>query len=352
MAAPDRTAVLVAGGAGYIGSHVSRRLADAGYLPVIYDNLSTGHRHFAKWGPLKEGDVRDTVRLRQVMADHRCRAVMNFAGLIDVSASVTMPDAYYSVNTMGTLALAQICLEQGVGAFVLSSTAAVYGAPQGGPIPEAAPLEPLTPYGASKRMAERILEDIAAADGLASICLRYFNAAGADASHGIGEAHDPETHLIPLVLDAALGLRSEIAIFGDDYATPDGTCKRDYVHVRDLADAHTLALEHLLAGRPGGAINIGSGRGHSVREVIETARRVTGRDIPATVRNRRPGDPPVLVADITEAVRVLGWTPRRSVLETIIADAWQWHQWMRRDEADRAARSAQQALGGQSSNES
>ena len=320
------TTVLVTGGAGYVGSHCCKALADAGFLPVTYDNLERGHRWAVNWGPLEEGNILDRARLDAVMARHKPAAVLHFAALTYVGESTTEPALYYRVNTTGALTILEAMKAAAVPCFVFSSTAATYGVPQVSPMSETHPQSPINPYGESKLMVERMLRDFGAAYGLRSTALRYFNAAGADPDAKIGEDHDPETHLIPLVLDAAAGRRNDIAVFGEDYDTPDGTCIRDYIHVADLADAHVLALRRLLSGGDTQFFNLGNGNGFSVREVIAAAGQVTGRKIPVRRGERRAGDPAVLVADSTRAKSVLGWKPQRAKLDVQIADAWRWHQ--------------------------
>jgi UDP-glucose-4-epimerase GalE len=319
--------VLVTGGAGYVGSHVCLALAEAGYRPISYDNLSRGYRWAVQFGPLEEGDIGDRERLAEVFAKQRPIAVLHFAALTYVGESVSDPAMYWRTNVAGTLSLIEAMREADVRNIVFSSTAAVYGAVEVSPIPETAPLAPINPYGASKLAMERMLGDFVAAYGFHAAALRYFNAAGADPDGRIGEAHDPETHLIPLVLDAAIGRRDAISVFGDSYPTPDGTCIRDYIHVLDLAQAHVAALERLLGGGDAEflALNLGTGSGASVREVIDAARRVTGRTIAERAAPRREGDPAVLVADPTLAKTTLGWTARRSSLEQQMRDAWNWH---------------------------
>jgi len=318
--------ILVVGGAGYIGSHMVKRLAEQGYEVVVADNLSTGFRDAVKAARLVELDIRDSRALKALLADARFAAVLHFASFIQVGESVREPAKYYANNVTATLGLLDAMVSAGVQRFILSSTAAVYGDPLYVPIDEAHTKQPISPYGRSKWMVEQILEDYDRAYGLKSVCLRYFNAAGADPGGELGERHEPETHLIPLVLQAAAGRRPAISVFGQDYATPDGTCIRDYIHVEDLVDAHMLALEHLLAGRGSDAFNLGNGNGFSVNEVIASAERVTGRPIPVTYVERRAGDPPRLVADATRAKTVLGWRPTRADLDTIVADAWRWER--------------------------
>jgi len=329
MAAADMTkpALLVTGGAGYIGSHVCKAVAAAGFLPVTYDNLCSGHPWAVRWGPLETGELADGARLDAVMRKYRPAAVIHLAGLIAVGESVTDPALYYANNVSGSISLLDAMRRNGVDRIVFSSTAAVYGEPEEAmPMPESHPQRPLNPYGTSKLMIERVLQDYARAYGLRSVSLRYFNAAGADPDTEIGEAHPVETHLIPLILDVAAGRRHHIAIYGDDYATHDGTCLRDYIHVADLADAHVLALKYLDNSVGAHAFNLGNGAGTTVKEVIETVRRVTGAPIPVRVEARRPGDPAVLLADSDRARRILVWQPRHSAVETMVASAWAWHQ--------------------------
>jgi UDP-glucose-4-epimerase GalE len=320
--------VLVTGGAGYVGSHACLALKAAGYQPVVYDNFSRGYRWAVQFGPHEEGDILDTDHLVEVFKRHRPVAVLHFAAFIAVGESVSEPALYYRNNVAGSLSLLEAMKRSEVRTIVFSSTAAVYGTPLKCPIPEDAALLPINPYGTSKLTVERILQDFVQAYGFKAAALRYFNACGADPEARIGEAHDPETHLIPLVLDAAAGRRKAISIFGEDYPTADGTCIRDYIHVLDLADAHVKALTHLgsLSEPRMLAVNLGTGRGASVREVIDTARQVTGCPIAETKTSRRDGDPAVLVADPSQAKKVLGWSASRSSLEMQIRDAWRWHQ--------------------------
>ena len=320
----DKT-VLVTGGAGFIGSHTCKVLANSGFVPVVFDNLSAGHREAVRWGPLEVGDINDEARLTEVMERYRPVAVINFAALIAAGESVEDPQKYYLNNVVGCLSLLKAMRKCAIDTFIFSSTAAVYGIPQSTPIPENHPLGPINPYGASKLMIETVLKDYASAYGLKSVSLRYFNAAGADPDGELGEQHDPETHLIPLVLSAAMGERSEIVVYGDAYPTPDGTCIRDYVHVTDLARAHVLAMGWL-ESKPGAHVfNLGTGEGCSVREVLDTAQRVTGRTIQTRYGAPRPGDSPILVADATNARRELGWQPEYASIETQIEHAWAWH---------------------------
>jgi UDP-arabinose 4-epimerase len=317
--------ILVTGGAGYIGSHACKALARAGYLPVAYDNLSRGHREAVRWGPFVEGDIADHTRLRAAITEHRVSAVMHFAAYAYVGESVGDPALYYRNNLCGTLAMLEVLCERGVRNIVFSSTCATYGLPETVPIRETAAQRPVNPYGETKLAIERALYWYGRAHQLRWVALRYFNAAGADRDGEIGEDHKPETHLVPLVLQAALGRREAIEVYGTDYATPDGTAIRDYIHVDDLAEAHLRALERLLAGGEAIALNLGTGRGHSVREVIAAAERVCGREIPLREGPRRPGDPPALIADPALAVRTLGWHAQHSSLDTIIRTALAWH---------------------------
>ncbi len=318
--------VLVTGGAGYIGSHVVQYLRRCGREVIVLDDLSGGFRDAVPEGCLVDGNIGDRVVLDRVFAGHDIDAVMNFASFIEVGASVKDPSAYYRNNVGNTLQLLDAMARHGVQHFIFSSTAAIFGDPEYTPIDEAHPKAPINPYGRTKWLIEQLLPDYQAAYGLNSVCLRYFNAAGADPEGRLGERHEPETHLIPLVLQAASGRREAISIFGTDYPTPDGTCVRDYIHVEDLAQAHWCALEYLESGAGSAAFNLGNGSGFSIREVIEAARRVIGRDFPVLEAERRPGDPPVLVADSSLVKSTLGWTPEYSDLETIIAHAWAWER--------------------------
>lgn len=318
-------AVLVAGGAGYIGSHACKALARAGYTPICYDNLSTGNRWAVRWGPFEPGDIRDAGRLHEVIATHRPVGAMHFAALALVGESMRAPGLYYQVNVGGLVTMLDACRIHGVEAVVFSSTCAIYGAPPALPIDESAPRAPINPYGASKLAAERVLADFETAHGMRHMALRYFNAAGADPDGEIGERRDVETHLIPLAIDAAIGRRPPIKVMGVDYPTPDGTAIRDYIHVADLAEAHVRALDHLRAGGESRALNLGVGRGYSVREVLDAVGRAAGAPTPQTDAPRRAGDPPELVADPSAARALLGEDlTQRSSLETIVASAWRW----------------------------
>jgi UDP-glucose 4-epimerase len=321
--------ILVCGGAGYIGSHMARWLALRGSKVTVLDNLSTGHREAVQWGELIEADVLDPSSLERAFNGRRFDAVMHFCARSLVGESVAEPYAYYANNVSGTLNLLDAMRRHGVARLVFSSTAAVFGQPVADRIDEDHPRQPINPYGASKLMVERILADAASAYGLRSVALRYFNAAGASADASIGESHQPETHLIPNVLRAALGTGPALKVFGDDYPTPDGTCVRDYVHVDDLAQAHELALAYLDANPGAHAFNLGNGQGFSVREVIAAAAAVSGRPIAHAIEPRRPGDPSVLVASSAKARGQLGWKPVHTRLEPIIESALHWHQGQR-----------------------
>jgi UDP-arabinose 4-epimerase len=318
--------ILVTGGAGFIGSHACKALARAGYRPIAFDSLARGHEWAVKWGPLIVGDISDRAALARAFARFKPAAVLHFAALAYVADSVRDPAHYYRTNVSGTLSLLEAMLEHGVSAIVFSSSCATYGIPETIPIAEHHPQRPINPYGASKLMVERMLGDYGSAYGLRSISLRYFNAAGADPDGEVGEDHEPETHLVPLALEAASGRLPCLTVFGDDYDTADGTCVRDYVHVSDLAEAHVLALDKLLRGHPTAAFNLGNGKGFSVGEIIAAARRVTGRHIPVRIGARRAGDPARLVADASRAKRELGWEPRLSDIGSILETAWAWHR--------------------------
>jgi UDP-glucose-4-epimerase GalE len=319
-------AVLVTGGAGYIGSHACKALSRSGYLPVTYDNLSRGHERAVRWGPLERGDIADTLLLRSVMAKYSPVAVMHFAAFCYVGESVAEPSIYYHNNVWGSLCLLEAMRLSGIDKLILSSSCATYGNPQSLPIAETHQQIPTNPYGTSKLIVEHMLRDFEAAYGLRWVSLRYFNAAGADPMGEIGEEHSPETHIIPLAIRAAETGRDPLMVFGADYPTPDGTAIRDYVHVADLADAHLAACKHLLSGGDSGAVNLGTGRGHSVLEVISAVERVCGRTVPIQYGPRRPGDPPALVADAARARAVLGWQPRFMELDMIVRTGWEWHR--------------------------
>ena len=320
------SSICVTGGAGYIGSHMVRVLVRAGHDVVVLDDLSSGHEDTIPPGvAFVRGDVRDRPLVTQMLRDRGVAAIFHFASRIQVGESVVNPRLYYKDNLSAAVELLESALDAKVPHFVLSSTAAVYGDPIRVPIDEEHPTIPVNPYGETKLGIERMLASYARAYGIKYAALRYFNASGADVDAGLGERHEPETHLVPIILEAALGKRPHITVFGDDYATPDGTCVRDYIHVRDLAEAHLKALAHLERGGEGGAFNLGTGIGHSVREVIDAAKRISGREIPVVMGKRREGDPPVLVASPERAARVLGWKAEHSSLDAIVRDAWSWH---------------------------
>jgi UDP-arabinose 4-epimerase len=318
--------VLVTGGAGYIGSHTCKALARAGFVPVAYDSLVHGHEWAVRWGPLERGDICDGARLDGVIARYKPCAIIHFAAFAYVGESVTDPGKYYQNNVVGSLNLIEAARRNGIGSFVFSSTCATYGIPQQLPITEDTPQMPINPYGATKLMVERILDDFSFAHNIAHISLRYFNSAGCDPDGLIGEDHDPETHLIPLILDAASGRRANVTVFGTDYDTPDRTCIRDYVHVSDLAEAHVLALTSLLDGAPSKKLNLGLGYGFSVLDVIRAVEQVTGLHVPTVLGERRPGDPAALVSDPKNAMQILGWRPKYADLHRIVETAWTWHQ--------------------------
>lgn len=316
--------ILVVGGAGYIGSHMVKRLGQLGCQVTTLDNLSAGHRDAVMCGEFVQGDMADVALLNRVFAQGQFDAVMHFASFIQVGESVQEPAKYYANNVVNTLQLLDVMRAHGVKQFIFSSTAATFGEPQYVPIDEAHPQQPINPYGRTKLMVEQALADYDKAYGLKSVCLRYFNAAGADPEGQLGERHEPETHLVPLVLQAASGRRAHISVFGRDYDTPDGTCIRDYIHIVDLCEAHWLAVQHLANGGASASFNLGNGQGFSVQEVIDTARQVTGRMIAVQEGPRRAGDPARLVADASRAHEVLGWQPQFADLATIIAHAWRW----------------------------
>ena len=319
-----RKSVLVTGGAGFVGSHACKALAAAGYLPVTYDSLEFGHEWAVRWGPLEKGNILDASRLGEVFRRHSPEAVLHFAAYTSVPESVAQPEKYQRNNVAGTRTVLQSMREHGVRRFIFSSSAAVYGTPESLPLSESHRLHPINPYGESKRSVETALRDFERSDGLRHVSLRYFNAAGADPQGEIGETHDPETHLIPLILQAIRGDRAALDLYGTDYPTKDGTCVRDYVHVTDLADAHVLALGYLASGGASQSLNVGTGRGWTVREVIAAAEKVTGKPVPIRVAQRRAGDPAGLVADPTLAGQTLGWRPRYPGIEVQVEHAWRW----------------------------
>ncbi|MBY3171698.1 MULTISPECIES: UDP-glucose 4-epimerase GalE [Rhizobium] len=316
--------VLVVGGAGYIGSHTCLDLANKGYTPVVFDNFSNGHREFVRWGPAEEGDIRDRARLDEVLAKHKPAAILHFAALIEVGESVKDPVSFYENNVIGTLTLLSAAQAAGINAFVFSSTCATYGLPQSVPLDETHRQVPINPYGRTKYIVEQALADYDQYRSLRSVVLRYFNAAGADFEGRIGEWHQPETHAIPLAIDAALGRRQGFKVFGSDYETRDGTCVRDYIHVLDLADAHVRAVEYLLKGGDSVALNLGTGTGTTVKELLGAIEDVSNRPFPVEYIGRREGDSHTLVANNDKARDVLGWVPQYDLSE-IIRSAWDWH---------------------------
>jgi UDP-glucose 4-epimerase/UDP-arabinose 4-epimerase len=320
-----KRAVLVVGGAGYIGAHTCKALAQAGFLPVVFDNFTTGHESFVRWGPAVRADIRDPDAVASALRQHGCGAVLHFAAHASVGESVVDPAIYYNNNVGGTVSLLAGMLAANCRHLVFSSTCAVYGQPARLPILENTPPEPINPYGHSKLMAEQIIADYGKAYGLRSVCLRYFNACGADEDGECGEMREVETHLIPRAMMALQGHVDNFAVFGSNFDTPDGTAVRDYIHVSDLADAHVLALQHLLGGGEGGKFNLGTGLGHSVGEVLRAIESEAGLRLPTVSGERRPGDPATLVADASLARTVLGFQPRRSDLGTIVGSAWSWH---------------------------
>lgn len=317
--------ILVTGGAGYIGSHVNKMLHQKGHQTVVYDNLVYGHREAVKWGILEIGDLADAGRLDEVFGKYEIEAVFHFAAYAYVGESVSEPAKYYNNNVANTLHLLDAMRRHHVKSIIFSSTCATYGVPEGMPVTEDMEQKPVNPYGASKLMIERILSDYHSAYGMNYCCLRYFNAAGCDPDGEIGESHNPETHLIPLVLAAAAGDRDSVRVFGTDYPTRDGSCIRDYIHVADLADAHLRAMDYLSGGNGSVCMNLGNCAGNSVLEVIDAAEKVTGRKIPVVMEGRRAGDPPALVGSAERAQGLLGWKPRYGDIETILEHAWNWY---------------------------
>jgi UDP-glucose 4-epimerase/UDP-arabinose 4-epimerase len=319
-------AVLVVGGAGYVGAHTCKALSQAGYRPIVFDNLSTGHRNFVRWGPLVQADIADSGAVSDAISRHDCVAVLHFAACAYVGESVVDPAKYYGNNVAGTLAVLNGMRAAGCGALVFSSTCAVYGQPDCVPISELTRPDPINPYGASKLMVERIISDFRSAYGLRAIALRYFNACGADPDGELGELRNPETHLIPRAMMALQGHIEDFEIFGADFDTPDGTAIRDYIHVADLADAHVAALSSLLNGAAGGVFNLGTGHGYSVMEVLRAIEREAGESLPSPKGPRRMGDPAVLVATASRAQAELRFRPKLSDIETIVRTAWGWHR--------------------------
>jgi UDP-glucose 4-epimerase len=317
--------IFIAGGAGYIGSHINKLLYQKGHRTVVFDNLSLGHKDFVKWGNFVLGDLSDREQIRECFLKYPIDAVMHFSAYASVEESVQDPSKYYNNNVINTINLLDTMVEFEIDSLIFSSSCAIYGIPEEVPIKETHPKNPVNPYGKSKLIVEEIFNDYDRAYGLKTISLRYFNAAGADPEGDIGERHDPETHLIPLAIYAALGKREDIKIFGTDYPTGDRTCIRDYIHVTDLADAHIRALEYLKSTQKSNMFNLGNGSGYSVKEVIETVKRVSKKDFAVVESERRPGDPPVLIADSQKATKELKWKPGHSELETIVKTAWDWH---------------------------
>jgi UDP-glucose-4-epimerase GalE len=322
----QRIPILVTGGAGYIGSHTCKALSKAGFFPIVYDNLSTGHAYAVKWGPFIQGDLNDKAKLQEAFTDYRPKAVIHFAADAIVTESMGNPGKYYRNNTGSSIALLEAMRDHRVEHLIFSSTCATYGVPLSTPIAENHPQSPISPYGRSKLMIEQIIADFERAHGLSSVMLRYFNAAGADLASEIGENHTPETHLIPTIIQTALGMKKEIVVYGTDFETKDGSAVRDYIHVQDLSDAHVAALQWLLKFKKTLALNLGTGTGYSVLEIINAVQKFCGIPLPIRIENRRAGEPAILTASNTLANELLGWSPRVSDLHTIIESAWKWHQ--------------------------
>jgi UDP-glucose 4-epimerase len=318
--------ILIVGGAGYIGSNINKELTKQGFETVVFDNLSSGKKELVKWGEFFQGDLGNIEDIRAVFKKYPIEAVLHFAGFKAVGESVTDPQKYYRNNVTNTLNLFQVMRENNVNKFIFSSSAATFGNPQYTPIDELHPQNPINPYGETKLIVEHIMRDYSAAYDFRYVSLRYFNACGADIDNEAGEWQGSSSNLIPLTLDAAIGAREEIGIFGTDYDTPDGTCIRDYIHVTDLADAHVLALKYLLDDGKSDSFNLGNGKGFSVKEVVDMAKKITGIDFKVTPKDRRAGDPPILIADSTKAKTILKWQPKYYDLETIVSTAWNWHK--------------------------
>ena len=318
--------ILIVGGAGYIGSHAAKAVRLAGHEPVVFDDLTSGHEHAVRWGPLVRGDIRNPEAVRAALREYKPEAVMQFAARIEVGEGETNPSHFYDNNVAGTLNLVNVMLEEGVKNLVFSSTCAIYGDPEKLPLTEDLPKRPVSVYGRTKLMCEQMLEDISKAHGLRFAALRYFNAAGADPDGEIGEQHDPESHLIPNALKAAVGLGGPMKLFGNDYPTPDGTCIRDFVHVTDLAEAHILASDRLANGSGNLQLNLGSGQRTTVMEVLRAVERATGRPVPVTMQPRRAGDAIALYSDTTNVTRELGWVPKLSDIDTVVSTAWAFHR--------------------------
>ena len=318
------TNILVTGGAGYIGSHTCLNLSQKGFVPIVFDNLLNGHREFVQWGPFEQGDVRDRERLDQIFLKYKPAAIVHFAGLIEVGQSTVDPVAFFESNVSGSLALFAAAMRADVDKVVFSSTCATYGVPHGVPIREDHPQKPINPYGTSKLIVEQILKEVGTHKNFRSVILRYFNAAGADPEGRIGEWHTPESHVIPLAIEAARGTRPNFKVFGTDYPTRDGTCIRDFIHVSDLAEAHSRGIEYLIGGGASVALNLGTGHGTSVKEIVQAVELVSKKRLPVEYGPRREGDPPELVADNSLAKTTLRWEPRHT-LSTIVESAWKWH---------------------------
>lgn len=333
--------VLVTGGAGYVGSHACKALSQAGFEPVVFDNLVYGHKEVIRWGAFEHGDILDPVRLDAVIKRHRPEVVMHFAAFAYVGESVTDPGKYYRNNVVGSLSLLEAMVRNGIDKMVFSSTCATYGTPEALPILDTSPQIPINPYGRTKLIVEGALRDYAAAHGVRSLALRYFNAAGADPEGETGESHEPETHAIPLAIQAALGQAGEFSVFGTDYATPDGTAIRDYIHVADLAQAHVKAIGYLSKREGFDAMNLGTGQGTSVLEIIRAVERATNRPVPRQNKPRRPGDPPILFADASRAQALLEWKPTHSSIDSIVSTATAWH--MRGGDASGASSNGRQS---------
>ena len=318
--------ILVIGGAGYIGANACKAIKASGRQPIVFDNFSSGHRHAVKWGPVIEGDIRDEHQIRAALDQVRPDAVMHFAANIEVGEGERLPGAFYENNVAGTLNTVRAMLDLGLQNFIFSSTCAIYGDPEALPLVEDMPKRPVSVYGRSKLMVETILGDLSRAEGLRYAALRYFNAAGADLDGEVGEEHDPETHLIPNAIKAAAGLGQAMKLFGDDYPTPDGTCVRDYIHIADLATAHILAAEHIEKTGESLQLNLGTGNGFTVKQVLDAVERAVGRPVPVEIGPRRPGDAMALYADTSKSRDILGWQPQHSDMDTIVGTAWAFHK--------------------------
>lgn len=325
--------ILVTGGAGYIGSQTCKTLAQAGFLPIAYDNLSTGHAYAVKWGPLVEADLSDRAKLCETIEKFKPKAALHFAASALVAESVENPGKYYRNNLHSSINLLEAMRDYGISNLIFSSTCATYGQVRSIPVKESHPQSPINPYGRSKLMVEQMIKDFEAAHGIRSVILRYFNVAGADLNGEIGENHFPETHLIPSIIQAALGIKEEIVVYGIDFPSEDGSAIRDYVHVQDLADAHVAALRYLLTHKKSAAINLGTGTGHSVLEIVEAVQKFCKKPLPIKIAKKRKGDPAILAADNTLAKKLLNWTPRHSSVPCLIESAWKWHQTLAQQQA-------------------